>query len=186
MADKKVVIAGATGLVGNAALRHFGRAGGCDVVALSRRKPHELYGARHVSIDLTDPAQCTQAATALQNTTHLVYAALYEAPSLVDGWRDPDQIRTNDLMLRNLMAALEPVAPTLRHVALLQGTKAYGVHVRPLNVPAREGRSEMYEQPNFYWAQENFLRELQQGKARHWSILRPVLIVGEDRMSFPD
>ena len=62
-------------------------------------------------------------------------------------------------MLRNLMATLEPVAPALRHVALLQGTKAYGVHVRPLNVPAREGRSEMYEQPNFYWAQENFLRE---------------------------
>ena len=115
----------------------------------------------------------------MQNTTHLVYAALYEAPNLVDGWRDPDQIRTNDLMLRNLMAALEPVAPTLRHVALLQGTKAYGVHVRPLIVPAREGRSEMYEQPNFYWAQENFLRELQQGKAWHWSILRPVLIVGE-------
>jgi hypothetical protein len=37
----------------------------------------------------------------------------------------------------------------------------------------------MYEQPNFYWAQENFLRELQQGKPWHWSILRPVLIVGE-------
>ena len=36
----------------------------------------------------------------------------------------------------------------------------------------------MYEQPNFYWAQENFLRELQQGKGWHWSILRPVLIVG--------
>jgi nucleoside-diphosphate-sugar epimerase len=76
------------------------------------------------------------------------------------------------------MAHLEPAAPSLRHVALLQGTKAYGVHVRPLSVPAREGRSEMYEQPNFYWAQENFLRELQKGKAWHWSILRPVLIVG--------
>ena len=48
----------------------------------------------------------------------------------------------------------------------------------PLTVPAREGRSEMYEQPNFYWAQENFLRGLQKGKAWHWSILRPVLIVG--------
>jgi nucleoside-diphosphate-sugar epimerase len=71
------------------------------------------------------------------------------------------------------------VAPQLAHVALLQGTKVYGVHVRPLTVPAREGRSEMYEQPNFYWAQENFLRELQQGKRWHWSILRPVLIVGE-------
>ena len=114
----------------------------------------------------------------LEGTTHLVYAALYEEPQLVDGWRDPNQIDTNDRMLRNLMAALEPVAPALQHVALLQGTKAYGVHVRPMTVPAREGRSEMYEQPNFYWAQENFLRGLQKGKAWHWSILRPVLIVG--------
>jgi nucleoside-diphosphate-sugar epimerase len=175
---KKVIVAGATGLVGNAALRYFGASDGCDVLALARRKPRELYGARHIPIDLTDPAQCLRAAADMQGATHLVYAALYETPNLVDGWRDPNQIRTNDRMLRHLMAALEPVAPQLRHVALLQGTKAYGVHVRPLTVPAREGRSEMYEQPNFYWAQENFLRELQQGKVWHWSILRPVLIVG--------
>jgi nucleoside-diphosphate-sugar epimerase len=179
MAHRKVVVAGATGLVGNAALRHFGSSGGCEVVALSRRKPRDLHGARHLQVDLTDAAQCAGAGAQLQGATHLVYAALYEAPNLVDGWRDERQIRTNDLMLRNLMAALEPAAPSLRHVALLQGTKAYGVHVRPLTVPAREGRSEMYQQPNFYWAQENFLRELQQGKAWHWSILRPVLIVGE-------
>jgi nucleoside-diphosphate-sugar epimerase len=178
MSGKKIVVAGATGLVGNAALRHFGAVDGCEVVALSRRKPRELYGAHHVPIDLAAPAQCAQAAPELQGATHLVYAALYEAPNLIDGWRDAQQIKTNDLMLRNLMVALEPVAPQLRHVALLQGTKAYGVHVRPLIVPAREGRSEMYEQPNFYWAQENFLRELQQGKSWHWSILRPVLIVG--------
>jgi nucleoside-diphosphate-sugar epimerase len=177
MANKKVVVAGATGLVGNAALRHFGRVGGAEVVALSRRKPRELYGARFVPVDLADAAQCARAAAELSGTTHLVYAALHEKPDLVGGWRDESQIRTNDQMLRNLMAALEPVA-ALKHVALLQGTKAYGVHVRPLSVPAREGRSEMYEQPNFYWAQENFLRELQQGKSWHFSILRPVLIVG--------
>jgi nucleoside-diphosphate-sugar epimerase len=178
MANKKIVVAGATGLVGNAALRHFGSVGNCEVVALSRRRPRDLHGARFIALDLTDAAQCKRVAPELQGTTHLVYAALYEKPSLVDGWRDETQIRINDAMLRHLMAALEPVAPSLRHVALLQGTKAYGVHVRPLVVPAREGRSEMVEQPNFYWAQENFLRELQHGKSWHWSILRPVLIVG--------
>ena len=178
MTGRKVVVAGATGLVGNAALRHFGASDDCEVVALSRRQPRQLYGARHVPIDLTSEAHCRRAAAELRSATHLVYAALYEAPQLVDGWRDAQQIRTNDLMLRNLMGVLEPAAPGLRHVALLQGTKAYGVHVRPLTVPAREGRSEMYEQPNFYWAQESFLRELQTGKAWHWSILRPVLIVG--------
>jgi nucleoside-diphosphate-sugar epimerase len=178
MAGKKVVVAGATGLVGNAALHHFERATGVEVVALSRRRPRQLYGARHVPLDLMDAAQCAQAAPELAGTTHLIYAALYEAPSLIDGWRDQNQIAVNDAMLRNLMAALEPASPGLRHVTLLQGTKAYGSHVRPLKVPAREGRSEMYEQPNFYWAQENFLRELQKGKGWHFSILRPVLIVG--------
>jgi nucleoside-diphosphate-sugar epimerase len=177
MANKKVVVAGATGLVGNAVLRHFGRVGGAEVIALSRRKPRELYGARFLPVDLADAGQCARAAAELSGSTHLVYAALHEKPDLVGGWRDESQIRTNDMMLRNLMAAFEPVA-ALQHVALLQGTKAYGVHVRPLSVPAREGRSEMYEQPNFYWAQENFLRELQQGRSWHFSILRPVLIVG--------
>ena len=175
---KKVVVAGATGLVGNAALRHFGATGGAEVIALSRRKPRELYGARHVALDLTDPVQCAGIAGELAGTTHLIYAALYEEPNLVDGWRDQRQITINDQMLRNLMGTLVPASSALKHVALLQGTKAYGVHVRPLTVPAREGRSEMYEQPNFYWAQENFLREQQKGKAWHFSILRPVLIVG--------
>src|ERR1044072_6416855 len=178
MAGKKVVVAGATGLVGNAALRHFERAGGAEVVALSRRRPRQLHGARYVPVDLLDAAQCAQAARELSGATHLVYAALYETPNLIDGWRAQHQIDINDRMLRNLMAALEPAAPALKHVALLQGTKTYGSHVRPLKVPAREGRSEMYEQPNFYWAQENFLREQQKGKGWHFSILRPVLIIG--------
>jgi nucleoside-diphosphate-sugar epimerase len=179
MPKKKVVVAGATGLVGSAAIRHFGSSGGCELVALSRRKLRDLFGARHVPLDLTDTAQCMQVAAELRGATHLVYAALYEAPDLIGGWRNDQQIETNDRMLRNLMRALEPVAPDLQHVTLLQGTKAYGVHVRPLKVPAREGRSEMYEQPNFYWNQETFLRELQKGKNWHWSILRPVLIIGD-------
>ena len=177
--SKTVIVAGATGLVGSAALRHFGSNAECDVIALSRRPPRELYGARHIPLDLTDADQCLAIAHHLCGATHLVYAALYEGPNLIDGWHDPHQIAINDSMLRNLMAAIEPVSPGLRHVALLQGTKAYGVHVRPLKVPAREGRSEMYEQPNFYWAQESFLRNLQRSKDWHFSILRPVLIIGD-------
>jgi nucleoside-diphosphate-sugar epimerase len=174
---KKILVAGATGLVGYAAMKHFGSQQGCEVVALSRRKPDALFGARWLQTDLTDAATFSSAAEALEGTTHLVYAALYEKPTLVAGWHDDEQIKTNAAMFANLFNAVE--SPTLKHVALLQGTKAYGVHVRPIAVPARENRSEMHEQPNFYWNQENFLRERQQGKAWHWSILRPVLIVGD-------
>ena len=179
MPSKKVLVAGATGLVGYAVMKHFAAMEGCEVIAVSRRRPDETYGARWLPLDLTDQAACEALAPDLAGVTHLAYAALYERPGLVAGWQEKKKIRTNELMLRNLMAPLERAAPGLRHVALLQGTKAYGVHVRPLAVPARENRSEMHEQPNFYWNQERFLRERQPGKAWNWSILRPVLIVGD-------
>jgi nucleoside-diphosphate-sugar epimerase len=133
----------------------------------------------HQAVDLTDPAACRTASAAWGDVTHLVFAALFELPHLVDGWRDTAQIDTNDRMLRNLLDALITVAPHLRHVTLLQGTKAYGVHVRPMLVPAREGRSELREQPNFYWNQEDHLRARQAGSAWDFTILRPVLIIGE-------
>src|SRR5476649_1057935 len=186
---KKVLIAGATGLVGYAAMKHYGSRPGCDVVALSRRKPDDTFGAHWLPLDLTDAAACAALAPMFAGTTHLVYAALHERPDLVAGWREEEQIRINEAMFRNLFDTVERAAsclrpPDLRHVALLQGTKAYGVHVRPMLVPARENRSEMHEQPNFYWNQERILRERHVkatggGKGWSWSILRPVLIVGE-------
>ena len=178
MTSKTVLIAGATGLVGRACLKHFASQRDCEVIALSRRPPEETWGARWLPLDLVDATACQVLAGECASVTHLVYAALHERPGLVAGWREDEQIRTNDLMLRNLFEPLQRAASSLRHVALLQGTKAYGVHVRPLVVPARENRSEMHEQANFYWNQERFIREAQQGKAWSWSILRPVLIVG--------
>ena len=179
MPSRKVLIAGATGLVGYAAMKHFGSEPGCEVIAVSRRRPDETFGARFLPLDLTDAPACAAIAPEFAGVTHLVYAALHEQPGLVAGWQEAEQIRTNEAMLRNLFDPLEKAAPGLSHVALLQGTKAYGVHVRPLTVPARENRSEMHEQANFYWNQERYLRAAQAGKAWHWSILRPVLIVGD-------
>lgn len=178
MAQKTVLVAGATGLAGYAALKHFVRVPDCEVIAVSRRSPPGTQ-ARHIALDLTDAAACRDALQTLPEVTHLVYAALFELPGLVQGWRDDRQIETNGRMLRNLLDPLMKAAPRLRHVTLLQGTKAYGVHVRPLAVPAREGRSEMREQPNFYWAQEDYLRRVRATQDWCFTILRPVLIVGE-------
>src|ERR1044072_5736582 len=177
MPSKRVLIAGSTGLVGYAALKHFGSQKDCEVIAVSRRQPDETFGTRWHPLDLTDPAAGTRLAAELGAITHLVYAALYERPGLVAGWQEDEQIRTNDTMPRHPPGPIER-SPSPRHVPLLQGTKAYGVHVRPLAVPARENRSEMHEQPNFYWNQERYMREAQTGKAWSWSIRLPVLIVG--------
>jgi nucleoside-diphosphate-sugar epimerase len=180
MPRKTVLVAGASGLVGYAAMKHFADVPECEVIAVSRRKPDETFGARFVAADLADARQCAElvGGPAMAGVTHLVYAALYERPGLVAGWQEQEQIEVNDRMLRNLLGPLELAAKGLRHVSLLQGTKAYGVHVRPMKVPAREGRSEARDIPNFYWSQEGYLRELQRGKAWGFTIFRPVLIVG--------
>lgn len=175
--SEHILVAGATGLVGFAAMKHFAERGH-KVTALSRRKPFETFGARHLPLDLTDRAACAEAMSGMGDVTRLVYAALYEKPGLVGGWLEADQIETNKHMLENLFEPLERAAPGLRHVSLLQGTKAYGAHVRALAVPAREDRSEMREQPNFYWEQEDYIRKKQGGKAWNWTIFRPQIIFG--------
>ncbi|MEY2458129.1 MAG: hypothetical protein QOK06_3304, partial [Acidimicrobiaceae bacterium] len=75
MPRKQVLIAGASGLVGYAAMRHFGADPDCDVIALSRRAPDDTHGARFLPLDLTDATACEQLATSLPGVTHLVYAA---------------------------------------------------------------------------------------------------------------
>jgi nucleoside-diphosphate-sugar epimerase len=173
-----VVIAGVSGVVGYAALRHF--AGRADrVTGLSRRKPLDTYGARFHSLDLTDATACRSLAHEARDATHLVFAALYEKPGLYTGWLEADQIETNRRMFQNLLDALDGAAPGLRHVTLLQGTKAYGAHVRPIPLPAREDRDEAREVPNFYWEQEDHLRARQSGRAWTYTILRPQIIFGD-------
>ncbi len=177
-ARKTVLVAGATGLVGHAAMQHFAGEPNTDVIAVSRRRPAETFGARFFPADLMDRAKCAELFGSMRDVTHVVYAALYEKPGLVAGWREDDQIAVNDQMLRNLMEPLLGTAKGLRHVSLLQGTKAYGVHARPMQYPAREGRAEARDVPNFYWNQEGYIREQQAGSAWAFTIFRPVLIVG--------
>jgi nucleoside-diphosphate-sugar epimerase len=129
--------------------------------------------------DLTSRSACAGLAPELGAVTHLVYAALYEQPQLLAGWRDADQIATNATMLRNLLDVVDRAAPDLRHVTILQGTKAYGIHVRPIPIPAREDRDEAHDIANFYWDQESCLRTKSAGRPWHWTIFRPQAIFGE-------
>ena len=178
MAKRKVLVAGSSGLVGHAAVRHFAQLPDCEVVAVSRRTPEAVSGARFISLDLLDKRRCAEVFSAMADVTDLVYAAVNEKPGLLEGWLDREQMQTNLAMLRNLFEPLEAVAKGLRHVSLLQGTKAYGAHLGPIAIPARE-RSPRHPHQNFYWLQEDFLRDRQPGKRWNWTIFRPQLIIGE-------
>ena len=179
MSGRKILVAGATGVVGHAAMAHFAAHDDCDVVAVSRREPRRTYGARFLPLDLADADACRALAAEWRDVTHVVYAALYERPELVAGWLDAEQIARNRAMFANLLDAVNGAARHLRHVTLLQGTKAYGAHARRMTLPAREDRDEAHDVPNFYWEQERHLKARAAGAAWTWTILRPVLIVGE-------
>ena len=176
--SQKVLVAGASGVVGFAAARHFSVLPDWEVVAISRRIPEGLEQAKIISVDLLDGAMCAEVFGATRDVTHLVYAALYEKPGLIAGWRERDQMEINLRMLRHLFEPLAAAATRLQHVTLLQGTKAYGSHIEPVPVPARE-RLPRHPHENFYWLQEDYLKAKQQGKAWHWTILRPQVIFGE-------
>ena len=163
MAKKKVLIAGASGLVGSAVVRYFAQLPEWEVIGVSRRTPEGVGNASFVSVDLTDQHQCAEVFGQMTDVTHLVYAAVNEKPGLVEGWKDREQMQLNLSMLANLFAPLEGAAKGLQHVSLLQGTKAYGAHIGRIALPARE-RSPRHQHENFYWLQEDYLRERQQGK----------------------
>jgi nucleoside-diphosphate-sugar epimerase len=170
-----VLVAGATGVVGTAVAQRFA-ADGWPVFALSRRPPELAGDVTPLPLDLRDALACRAAVGTLSQVTHLVYAALYEKPGLVAGWRDSEQMTVNLDMLRNVLAPLTRAA-RLRHVTLLQGTKAYGVHLHPIRIPARE-RHPRDQHPNFYWLQEDHLLTAAAEHGFGWTVLRPQIVVG--------
>jgi len=178
---KKVVIAGGSGLVGSAAVRHFAAQGGWQVVAVSRRPPLDVpAGIQHVAVDLSDAAACASAFGAMPDVTHVIYAALSEKiEDIYGGWFDAAQIAKNAAMLRHLFEPLSAAARNLRHVALVHGAKAYGAHLPQLEVPIPMRESlPRPSHPNFYFDQEDYIRAKQQGQAWSWTVWRPVGIAG--------
>ena len=177
MPRRKLLVAGGVGLIGRAVIEHFEAREQLEIVGLSRRRPDFDTRATFVSVDRRDRQACARELAPHRDTTHLVYAAVSEKPDLIRGWRDADQIEVNAAMFRNLFEVIE--SPRLEHVTLLQGTKAYGAHVlgRMQRVPARE-REPRVEHANFYFEQEDYLREKQRARDWSFSILRPQIVLG--------
>ena len=176
--SNKVLVTGASGLLGVAAIEKFLSAG-WEVVGVSRRKP-ELPSDREIeflSVDLQDREAAHAAFAPLTDVTHVAYTALYEKPDLVAGWSSKDQIETNNAMLRNVVEPILNSVNDFQHISLLQGTKVYGVHLHPIPIPARES-DPRDAHDNFFLDQEDYVRDM---GARHgftYTALRPQLVTG--------
>jgi len=174
----KVLVTGASGLLGVAASEKFLSAG-WDVIGVSRNEP-KLPSGREIeflSVDLRD-AEATRAAfDPLSDVTHVAYTALHEKPELVEGWSSKDQIETNNAMLRNVVEPIVRVAGGFQHISILQGTKIYGVHLHPIPIPARE-RDARHDHDNFFFDHEDYVREMGAKHGFTYTALRPQLVTG--------
>src|SRR5258707_9947495 len=174
----KVLVTGASGLRGVAAIEKFLSAG-WEVVGASRRKP-ELPSGRNVeflSVDLRDEETARAPFEPLNDITHIAYTALHEKPELVAGWSSKEQIETNNAMLRNVVEPIVRTAPNFQHISILQGTKIYGVHLHPIPIPARE-RDARKDHQNFFFDHEAYVREMGAQHSFTYTALRPQLVTG--------
>jgi len=172
-----LVVAGASGVIGAAAVEHFAAREGWSVTGLSRRRP--VLGAdcvfEHVGVDFNDVAACQSALASRPPATHLVYAAVEEAPGLVAGWSDDALIERNTLMFANVLDVV--VREGFEHLILLQGAKAYGAHRHDVGTPLRESLPRDAH-ANFYWRQEDETRRRARQHGFSWTIFRPQVLLG--------
>ena len=171
MTKRKALIAGATGVVGRNLLRHLRRTGEWEIVALSRRTPDVGGAYEHIAVDLMNAHECKAKLGHLSDVTHIFFAALAANRELAQAAID------NLALLRNLVEAVEPIAPGLEHIHVVHGTKWYGMHLGAFKTPAKED-DPRHPPPNFYYDQWDYLVERQKGKRWTYSSARPHAISG--------
>ncbi|MGN6464759.1 MAG: SDR family oxidoreductase [Rhizobiaceae bacterium] len=168
---RKALVAGSLGLVGGNVAAHLQSLDDWQVIGLSRSRPSHAVDFEHWPLDLLDTEACSAAAANLKDVTHLFFCARFSD-------RDTAlEARTNLAMLRNLLDPLTRLAPGLKHICLVHGTKWYGSHLGPYRTPAVED-DPRHMPPNYYYDQHDYVAALQRGQRWTWSTVRPHIVCG--------
>lgn len=170
--QKTALIAGATGAASKRLVEVLLADPQWSVIGLSRNPPESQHDRlRYVGADLLAPKSAASALEGASHITHAFYTS--RAPFKEGGVED---VPSNTAMVANMINALEAASPdNLQHIHLVEGSKWYGVHVGPSHSPAREDATR-HMPPNFYYDQEDLLRERQHGRRWTWSASRPNVI----------
>lgn len=173
---RTALVVGATGIAGSAIIEELERAGGWNILALSRRPVSES-AVRHISADLQS-ADSLETALRGESPTHVFFTAWARQDT------EEENIRVNSAMLRDLLVALDQ-AP-VEHVALMTGLKqylgpfeSYGAGPVP-DTPFREDAPRLPVE-NFYYAQEDVLWEAAKRRGFRWSVHRSHTVIGYAR-----
>lgn len=170
MNDKHVaLVVGSSGIIGTALVETLAKTADWTVRALRKTS---VPGVQAIDCDLSDAEATRQALAAASDTTHVFYAALQTDPDLAR------ESEINTTMLRNVLNGLKANGAPLQRVVHYQGAKVYGVHLGANVAPFYED-DPRHVASNFYYAQEDLLRERQTSDGLDWSILRPDVVVGD-------
>jgi nucleoside-diphosphate-sugar epimerase len=164
------LVAGASGIVGTGIARRLVE-DGWTVVCASRSGGAGIPGSIGLKLDLADPEDCRRALAVHPGITHVFYAAYVPAASRAA------EVAPNLAMLRHLVEAATQTAPALRKVVLVTGAKFYGIQWGAAETPCRESDARQLP-PNFYYDQEDFLRQAQAGQRWSWCNLIPPFVSG--------
>lgn len=171
MASNVAIVVGAQGVIGRRLVEELLSRGDWRVVGLSRRSAPPGPGVEHVSVDLLNADDTAARLAHLTDATHVFYTAFQDRPT----WTE--LVPPNVAMLENVLDALEPVAPALRHVSLMQGYKVYGAHLGPFATPARED-DPGHMPPEFNVDQQQLLERRSAAASWSWSAIRPSVVAG--------
>lgn len=165
MTTPKALIVGASGGIGQKLVQYLSEQEAWKIVGLSRSQLPLESTAQFIAVDLLNRDDVIAKLEKLTDITHIFYTAFYGGPTF------SGPVAENLAMLTNVVEAIEPVAPQLERVVLIQGGKVYGRQLGPFKTPAKES-DPRHMPPNFYFDQEDFLAARSVGKNWNWTALR--------------
>jgi len=172
---KVALIFGATGIVGSAIAEELANTSPQEwkkIIITSRRQPIlEAKDPRihFVSIDLEGESEegikKKLKEAGAEETTHVYFTAYIHSKT----WDGVELCKRNTPIFVKSIKAVDALAPHLQKIVLQLGVKYYGAHLGPLKGPfpihESQGRhADVPTNPDFYFEQEDFLKEFQKGK----------------------
>jgi nucleoside-diphosphate-sugar epimerase len=171
-AKRTALVVGSTGIVGqNLAQRLVTR--GWTVLGLSRGA-QVVAGVRGLAADLRDRDAVSKALEAIDVTDLFISAWIRHDT-------EAENVQVNGAIVENVFAGLEG-ATSLRHVALVTGTKQYlgpfeSYGQAAAETPFREDNPRL-PGLNFYYTQEDIVFREAERRGFAWSVHRPHTIIG--------
>src|SRR5450755_3207040 len=159
----------ALGITGRNLVQHLDTLDPWDVVALWRRSPDFATRATFLSVDLLDRQACATALSAIRGIAHVFFCAY--SPGV-------DEFASVEINLRLLVNLIESLESNgFERLVLVEGAKWYGAHLGPYRTPAKEA-DPRHLPPNFYYDQEDYVRERAALAGWTWAAIRPSGICG--------